>query len=233
MLKLTQDFIFKETDFDKNDELKASSLMYVFQEAAKEHASQLNLGFDDLMSNNYIWVLTKLRFKIHDTMLPGVEYTIETYPRPKKGITFYRDYYVYDEARNLMAAGTSHWCIINFETRKIERTKLDFDGEFIDYQAFEDGIAKIKALEPVFSQSYTVGQEDLDQNEHVNNCRYADMIELVLEGRGYSEFNIHFAKEAVLGDEILLFREDREDGIIVMGRLADDTMIFQAEVKKA
>jgi len=230
MLKLAQEFAFKETDFDKNDELKASSLMYIFQEAAAEHAGQLNLGFDELIAKNSMWVLTKVRFKIHDTMLPNVEYRIETYPRPRKGITFYRDYYVYDSEDNLIAAGTSHWCIVNFATRKVERARIDFDGEFIDHPAFDDGIAKIKAVDPVFSKSYKVGQEDLDQNEHVNNCRYADMIESVIEGKGYSEFTIHFAKEAVLGDEILLCRENADDGIFVMGKLEDETVIFQSKV---
>ncbi len=232
MLKLTQEFTFKDTDFDNNDELKASSLMYIFQEAAGEHAQQLNLGFDDLIANNNMWVLTKVRFKIHSTMFPNVEYRIETYPRPRKGITFYRDYYVYDSADNLMATGTSQWCIVNFETRKVERTRIDFDGEFIDHPAFDDGIAKIKAVNPVFSKSYKVGQEDLDQNEHVNNCRYADMIESVLGERGYSELSIHFVKEALLGDKIMLHKEEQDDGLLVMGNLSDDTVVFQAKVVK-
>lgn len=231
MLKLQQELTFAEKDFDEKGNIKASGLMYAFQEIAAAHAQKLDLGFDDLMANNYIWVLSKLRFSVVKKPEAGKAYRLETYPRPKKGVTFFRDYYIYDEDDELLSAGTSHWCIINFETRKIERAKIDFDGVFIDHEPFENGIEKFKVDQDALMQigSHKVVEDDLDDNQHVNNCRYADMVESVLAG--HTDFSIYFSKEALLGDEIILYKAEDGEYIYVEGKLEDGTIIFQAKVK--
>lgn len=231
MLKLQRDVTFTADDFDSNGNIKASSLMYAFQEIAAAHAQNLDLGFDDLMANNYIWVLSKLRFKVEGKLEAGKKYSLETYPRPKKGVTFFRDYYIYGEGNELKSAGTSHWCIINFETRRIERTKIDFDGVFIDHEPFEKGIEKFKVDQDALMKIglHKVTEADLDENQHVNNCRYADMVENVLAG--HTDFSIYFSKEALLDDEIILYKAEDEEYTYVEGKLEDGTIIFQAKVK--
>lgn len=252
-IKHEYDIKLHASDFDAKGRVKASSLMHVFQEAATIHAEMLGVGFEPLMAQNYIWVLTKLRFQVNKLMKANTTYHLKTYPRPKKGVTFFRDFFLYDEKYNEhydeykhaddgcgedtayspVVIGTSQWCIINFKTRRIERTKIDFtDGTYITEEAFEDGIEKFRIHEDALAQigSHTVTEDDLDENEHVNNCRYADMVENVLEG--HTDFTIHFSKEARLGDEILLYRERLDDDFIaVAGKLADGTTVFQAKVR--
>lgn len=229
MLKHIEKLVFTSADFDAKGNVRASSLMHAFQEVASAHAEELGFGYEPMIAQNYIWVLNKLRFKLSGVLEAGKEYSLETYPRPKKGVTWFRDYYIYD-GETLMAAGTSQWCIINFATRRIERTKLDFDGEFIDHEVFDDGIGKIKFSEEgmELADRHMVTEADLDINQHVNNCRYADMIETVLSG--HTDVTIHFAKEAVLGDEILIYTEEIDVETAVMGKLEDSTVIFQAKV---
>lgn len=232
LLTLVRSISFSAEDFDAKGKIKASSLMYAFQEIAAAHAESLGLGFYELIAKNYIWVLSKLRFKVEKPLEAGKNYILRTYPRPKKAVTFFRDYYIYDEADNLMAVGTSHWCIINFETRRIERAKVDFDGTYIDHEAFENGIEKFKVDEAALMKigTHKVVETDLDENMHVNNCRYADMAENVLAG--HTDFSIYFSKEALLGDEILLYKAEDENGYVyVEGKLDDGTVIFQAKVK--
>ena len=229
MLKHTENLILSFDDFDAKGNVKAASLMRAFEHVASVHAEKLGFGYEPMIAQNYIWVLSKLRFKLYGVLEAEKTYILETCPRPKKGVTWSRDYYIYD-GEDLMAAGTSQWCIINFETRRIERTKLDFDGEFIDHEPFEDGIGKIRVNEEgiALAFSHPVTEDDLDINQHVNNCRYADIIEPVLSG--HTDIMIHFAKEAVLGDEILIYTEENEGVIAVMGKLKDGTVIFQAKV---
>ena len=52
LLTLEQKICFKEDDFDAKGNVKASALMYAFQEIAVAHAESLGLGFDDLIVNN-------------------------------------------------------------------------------------------------------------------------------------------------------------------------------------
>ena len=230
LLSLQHDLNFKAEDFDSKGNIKASSLMYAFQEIAADHAKGLGLGFDDLMVNNYIWVLSKVRFEVCGKIEQGRDYKLVTFPRPKKGVTFFRDYYIYD-GEEAIAKGTSHWCIINFETRRIERAKVDFDGIFIDYEAFDNGIEKFKVDQDTLVKFgiHKVVVDDLDDNEHVNNCRYADMIEEELSG--HKEFSIYFSKEALLGDEIILYKTSDEEYTYLEGKLEDETVIFQVKTK--
>lgn len=222
---------FTASDFDRNGKIKASSLMHTFEDVAIKHADQLGVGWADLMKDNLIWVLNKLRFQIHLAMKADAVYQMETFPRKQKGVTFFRDYYIYDEGGHLAAVGTSQWCVINFVTRKIERNGVSFEGNYIEREAFAGGIAKLKINDGAlaFIGSHHVTEEDLDENEHVNNCRYADMVENVLEG--HTDFTINFVKEARLGDEIRLYQEPQQDSVLVAGKLADGTVIFQAKVR--
>ena len=78
--------------------------------------------------------------------------------------------------------------------------------------------------------------DDLDKNQHVNNCRYAVMIDEVLGQAAHREVNIHFARETVLGNEILLYTDagEKTDGEGVQhiaGTLPDGTVVFKSLVK--
>ena len=61
---------FAPGDFDAKGRIRPSSLMFVFQEAATAHAEKLGAGFETLMAQNYIWVLTKLKFKVNRELEP-------------------------------------------------------------------------------------------------------------------------------------------------------------------
>lgn len=230
MLELKELIRFAENDFDKIGNVKASSLMYEFQEIASHHADEMGIGFEELIKKDLIWVMSKLKFKVYERLEPGVEYVLSTYPRPKKGVTYFRDYYIHDGEGKLMAAAIAHWFVINFDTRRIERAELQFDGEYIEYPAFEKGIEKIKLPELTKAGAHVVGEADLDVNRHMNNCRYADMIGEVTDRKSYSEFTIHFAKEAVIDDEILLYAKENEKDTIVVGTLDDGTELFRARI---
>ena len=146
---------------------------------------------------------------------------LTTCPRPKKGLIFPRDYYLRAAMASdtaVLAAGMSQWCIINFLTRKLERNDIDFQGQCIEQAPFEEGIEKIRCSAPQDTGSHLVTEDDLDVNRHV------------LSGSPYSRLIMNFSKEARLGDEIFLFKEEQEGGTAVMGKLEDGSTVFQAFV---
>ncbi len=231
MLELKRNITFDDADFDDNGELKASAMLHGFQGIASEHADALGVGYDELIRDDRIWVLSKVKFKVYGRIEKGREYVLSTYPRPKKGAAFPRDFYISDSSGREAAAATSVWCVMNFVTRKLERSGVDFDGECTERVPFAEGIEKIKARQPVQAGMHKVTESDLDVNRHVNNCRYADMVGDVLGTNGASCFMMNFLQEAVLGDEILLYRDEQGGADIVTGKLEDGTTIFQALVQ--
>lgn len=230
LLKREDSFTVSEGDMTPAGTLPAGRILHEFQDIAGDHAEALGEGMDKLRSEGKAWILSKVRFEVLGSFSAGETYRIETYPREKKGVTFYRDYYIYDGDDNMLARGTSHWCIMNFDTRRILRHAPDFVGEYIDHKAFEDDIPKIRSEEGEPAGSHLVTREDIDRNNHTNNCRYGDMVETVLNHRAYSEMIINFSRETVEGDTIEFFTGESHGYTHVEGRRGEE-VVFKAMVR--
>ncbi len=231
MLQYQKDVRLTERDFDKNGNPRPGSLLHLFQEAAAEHATAAGAGFDDMIRQNLIWVVTKLKYEMLAPLAPGAVYALTTYPKPKRSLAYQRDYYLHDAAGNELVVASSQWCIINFQTRKVERSSFDYQGEFCNKIAFPEGFERIRLPELTPAGRYVITERDLDRNEHTNNCRYADIVAGVLDRKeAIRRFLIHYAKETRLHDEIQLFQASTEDGRIVVGKLPDGVTVFTAKV---
>lgn len=231
MLEYRLDIDVKESDFHEDGKVKLSSLLYFFQEAATAHANEIGIGRDTLLEKNVVWILAKMKVRILKPLEVGTGYYVMTYPRAVKSRFCPRDYYLYDKDDQLVVVGSAIWSLMDWTTRKVVRaTELDFGGTFREDEAFPEGFEKIRAKDPVHVKDYVVGPADIDENEHTNNCRYADMISLAAETEPINEFVIQFSKETREGETILLCTEKSADGEAVIGKLADEQVVFQAKI---
>ena len=230
---LTDSMIFSlnEEEIGVDGNICPGKMLHLFQDIAGKHAEKFGMGFDDLIENNLIWVVTRIRFCTYGAFEANKSYKLVTYPLPKQSLLYLRDYYIYDENDNLLVKGSSQWCILDFVSRKIQRTTLDYDGEFYETKAFDDGFPKLKINgELPEIGSHKIDGKDLDNNAHTNNCRYAEMVEEFSDVKKYNEFNITFQKETRLGDVILFYKEKVDDGEIVAGKLEDSSVVFTAKL---
>ena len=235
MLEFRRTLTLRQEDLDGHGNIRPGRILYYFQEIASDHADALGFGFDPLIAKNMIWVLSKVKYRIYGSFAPGQAYQLMSCPLQKKprAVIYERDYYIRNAEGDLLAAGTSYWCIVNAKTRRVERTDFDFPGEYPAEKAFGEGIEKIHAGELTLAGRHLVTEADLDKNQHTNNCRYADMVAQVSGEVNHRQFLMNFSRETRPGDEILLYRGASEtaDGITVAGKLADGTTVFQALVK--
>lgn len=197
---------FSEGDFTPVGAVKASRILHEFQEIAKAHASSAGLGFDELIARNLIWVITKSRFRVLGALRPQTEYTLLSFPRRTGSLIYDRDFHILSPGGQELVVGTSQWCIVNFETRHVEQTDLDFRGVYNPEPAMPEGIGRIRPRELELQGRRTVTAEDLDENDHTNNCRYADMALELLGIESVRGLTMNFASETRLGDEIELYR---------------------------
>lgn len=231
MLEYRLDIEIKKTDFNEDGTVKLSSLMFFFQEAATQHADVIGIGMDALLEKNIIWVLTKMKVRIMKELTAGSGYYVMTYPREVKSRYCPRDYYLYNKEGELAAAGCGIWSLVDWTTRKMMRaTEIDFGGTFREDEVFPEGFEKVRVKDPVHVTDYTVAAEDMDANQHTNNCRYADMITMSADITPIKEFIIQFSKETVAGDVISLAAESVPDGQMIIGKLEDGQTVFQAKV---
>ncbi len=193
-------------DFTPGGEVKCSALLHAFQDIAGKHAESVGLGYDDLMARNLIWVITKSRLRVMEKLLPDTQYTLLTYPRRTGSLIYDRDFWVLSPSGEKLVVGTSQWCVVNYVTRHVEQTGLDFPGVYNPEPAMPEGIGRLRPRDLVPVGAHTVVQGDLDGNNHTNNCRYADMAMEVLGVEAARELTMTFVSETRLGDEIRLLR---------------------------
>lgn len=221
---------FSSDQFSPAGIIKASALQYVFQEIGGEHAGAHGMGIPEMVSEGLMWAVTKVRYRLYGQLRPDTDYRLVTYPRPRRGMLYQRDYQIFDQTGNHLADGISQWCIMDFVSRRIVRCDKDFVGEFSPIPILPEGFERFRpgALTP--AGTYIITESDLDGNNHTNNCRYADMVELALPGQTGMDFSITFSKETRLGDTVALFTSPTADGKMIVSGMVDGQNVFSALV---
>ena len=100
------DITLTEQDVEEHGWIRGDSLLHAFETIASAHVDSLDMGFEQMIAQNRIWVMTKIKYVVYKRVDPGESYHLGTYPRPKKGILFYRDYYLWDKNGDVVAAAT-------------------------------------------------------------------------------------------------------------------------------
>lgn len=218
---------FTADDFTLNGCLKPSSLQQVFQDIAQQHSAREGFGYRDMLQENLIWIITKLRYQVLFHPEPNTDYRLVTFPKPKKGMLYFRDFYLYDAEGNLYVRAISQWCVMDYSSRRLVRYPRDFQGEFTQDSAIPEGFLRFTPDELTPAGEYHITEKDLDGNNHTNNCRYGDMVLQVLPDHIGNELSITFSKETRLGDTIELFTSPSDAGLIVCGK-KDGELIFSA-----
>lgn len=169
----------KSYDVDKTSNIKLSSIMKYFQQIARENLDEFGMTYDFLREHNIVFVLSKYKIRILDKMYADKKYIFKTSPCAVQTVYFIRDFVVEDESGKRCAEATSSWVIIDFNTRSIVRpTKLPGviapDARLVNFDVERN---RTKVRENCdYNYNTNVAYSQLDQNNHLNNCCYADII---------------------------------------------------------
>ena len=209
MLSYENEFTLLESDFDLNDNMKLSSYLDLFQTVAGDHAKQMGIGFNDTRKRGLAWVITKVKLTVLAPLHASQKIKVVTMPLPKGALDYIRDYYIYDEKGECVAIGSSQWVLIDYNSRRISRAVIDYNGECTTVSAYEnpkiEKIASITDGEKAYSHSVT--PIDIDHNGHLNNIRYADMTLCAnpSEKRPIKSAIVNFISECRLGETVDVF----------------------------
>ena len=231
-------------DTDFNRMLKPSAVMGYFQDIASEHADMLGIGYDDLLSQGLSWVMIRMSFEIFKNPRIGDILTISTFPEKPKSSDVNRGYYISGGDGDIIAAGSSKWCVIDMNTYKIQRCTPLFEkfGEdvYMPSQPLENANCKVEKLSGAKDAkplTFTVQVTDLDQNRHMNNARYGDAIlnacgMETLKSNHISRVDINFMSQLFIGDEYEVFKEIKDGYILFEAKKSgSDTVIFRAKAQ--
>jgi len=178
-------------EVDCHHRLAVLAIFNFMQEAASRHAEALGVSIQQLLSENYTWLLSRLKIKI------------VSFPVWKDRIQ--------DKDDQIVAAAVSAWLVLDVQKRRpvriapfVERLK-PLEGDHI----LPDTLDKLPGLEfSTHEKKVVVRYTDLDINQHVNNASFVEwLVESVpvrvLNTSVLAELEINFMAEAFYEDHIL------------------------------
>ncbi len=196
-------------DVGRNMRLRPTRLCDYLEDAAGAHAEALGVGLGDLRALGLAWVLAKMRLDIDRLPGAGEDVRVRTRPIGIERLQFRRDFTVCvgDEE---VARAVTQWVIFNPASRRLERIPLRVAAltpETPD-PAMED--ADIRPEDPaagLSGPSFPVRLDDIDQNLHVNNVRFAGFVleaahTFLAEERNLRRLDLVFKAEGRFGDVI-------------------------------
>ena len=209
--------IWKETyqirsyEVDRRNRLSILTMFNFMQEAASNHARALGVSVRQLLSENYTWLLSRLKIKI--ASYPGINDSIQvaTWPSGTQRLFALRDFKLMNGHDQVIAEAVSAWLVIDVQKRRpvrispfVERLK-PLEGHHV----LPDTLDKLPELKSrTYEKKFVARYSDVDVNQHVNN---ASFVEWVLEGVPPSVLNtsapvqleINYLAEAFFEDCIL------------------------------
>ena len=235
------------SDADFNLRYGLISLMNDFQELATEHAQSMGLGYFDLKNTDKaFWVLSKIKVKfLQGAPMWGDDFCLISYPLEPKNVKFVRNFKLLNRGEDVVAIGSSEWCILDLETRRIRRsnsvtsypTALNHIEEHLETEEFSQ-IDDNDCESSEFVYTKVVRTSDLDINMHMNNVVYTrvvlDSLTVdLLKNFTVELYELHFLKEAVIGTEINVYKRTLSNGeIVVFGKDASsDQFYFKARIR--
>lgn len=206
-------------DTDFNGKIKISSIFNYMQEAATNHAANLNLGCEQLLDKELFWALSRVKIDIWDFPKHGDEIKIETWPKGTEKLFALRDFRIYNSQNQIIAKATSAWLIIDSEKLRPRRPKLFIEtiGDFKNDHALSEVPGKISEYEKkelIFEKR--IGYSDIDINQHMNNVKYIELItdsfsQAIFKEKKIKSMQVNFLSECKFGDEIQIFKGEFED----------------------
>ena len=162
---------------DLTGRLSSGAVFNFFEDIAGRHAVELGWGRDDLMTNGLFWALSRMVVKVERLPMTWDDVTLRTWPRGTETIFALRDLEMYNAEGKRLAAASSSWVIVDYNTRKAQRPDKmlsNLNNRFPEERALDTNARKVPPL-PAGEHEMTrlkVKLDDIDVNRHVNNARY-------------------------------------------------------------
>ena len=214
---LEQTITVESCDVHKNGVLKLSSLLRYAQQVSGQHSDRLGFTWDALAEKGLFWAVLRHHCVIHRLPQAGQTIRLQTWPMPATRSAYPRAVQATDENGNILFETVSLWVLMNTQTRAMVlpgKSGVDVPGILRGTEVSTPG-----SLAPGNREQtalWSVGDADLDINGHVNNAKYLDYAEKLIENTNLSpkDLTICYLAEALLGQEISLHWGVSEEGVL-------------------
>ena len=171
----TGKLFFTAGECDARHRMSYSTLTTRIILTATQHANHLGVGYDDLIKDNNVWVLSRLSMEMERMPSINTYYEIITWIEGFNRHLSHRNFAILDGEGRPMGYARSLWACINIESRR--------PASLSPVEAFSDKECPIAALPRLTSvenpnevQAYRFRYSDIDFNGHVNSARWIEAL---------------------------------------------------------
>ena len=231
--KYTEERVVSCYEADSNHNFRPTAMLDLMQEAAGRDASVLGFGYDEMISENTAWVLSRTRVCFHKCPKWRDSVVLKTWHKGANRIFYLRDFLLESPEGELLISATTSWLIIDLATRRMVRNTTlaeNFDNSEMG-DAIEEQAGKVmlpKGLEPELVHTHKVVWSDIDTNGHVNNVKNAvwalDAVDYdILKEKSLKEMLINYDTEVMRDQTVELYRvvaqEEESTVVYIVGKV--------------
>lgn len=231
-------------DVDMRKSYKAFAFMTQAQEIANYHASRIGFGYADLIRDNIVWVLSRMKVRYIQAPSWEDEVQLTTWHKGREGVFSLRDFEVTPaEGGDPLILATSSWLLIDVNTRRMLRPDHVLGEKSTATALYRDAIGKScgklaipeEGMEQV--RSHEVLYSDIDFNTHTNNAKYVEWAfdaipyEDIAARGGIDSYQINFNHETRIGDRVDLYRAATAPGEYAIEGRCGDRSVFQTVIR--
>ena len=224
--------IVNESMVDKAGRLKLSCLLRFQQGICEQHTEKFGLPSSVIREQlGLAFVFTKIR--VNTYRLPGLneKIVVTTWCSELKGVRFTRNFRVtLQDTGELLTESKAEITVIDLNTRKLIRPASVPEFDMFLYNETEPNGCDYPQKLPAEVEAYNnvlrqITEADIDNNNHVNNTVYADMVTETLADEylkiNPSVFEINYLHEAFLNETMKINLSKIEQGVLVVGSVGD------------
>ncbi len=235
----TTEFTVEKNHTDPRGYTKLSTLLYFAQEAAGSHCRLLGTDWDTLAKKDLFWAVLRYQVQIRQLPALGQTVTLRTWPMPTTRSAYPRATEICDADGNVLVRTIALWVLMNKKTRTMVlpgKSGVTVEGVLLGSELPTPG--SLAPGEWAHTCTCHVDRELLDRNGHMNNTRYLDWIQALLEeGQPVKAFTVCYLSEVLPEQEIRIRWQLSPEGIFRADglRQREDTgekpeRVFAAEV---
>lgn len=215
-----QNFTIGDVFVDRYGRMKPSMILYIAQEMSGRHMELMRLGYDNLISRQLFWAVTRHRVQVTRMPTRGETIRVETWPLPATRAAFPRSVVAYDAQGDEVFRCMTLWVLMDVNTRHLitpGKSGIILAGT---HRGGELPAPAGLIPRPLGTQrTRTVNFSDLDRNGHMNNTRCMDWIADLLPSQFHqnhtvSDFTVCYLAEAREGQELRLNWDIAPDGTL-------------------
>lgn len=217
-----KEYKLQNKDVNLYRKLRTSRLFEIMQEITIAHTEALGAGRALTLDRGFLWVVLQQYVEI--TRMPEYDESIlfETWPGDTLRVLFPRYCEAKDSNGQVVIRASALWTLIDMQTRSFifpEQYGIRVPGTKVGKEIALPKSVKAKTCENHIE--YTVPYHVCDLNGHMNNARYydlaEDLINHVKENKQITKIVSQYQSEAAMNDHLLVSWNETQNSAYIQG----------------